>query len=98
MEYRESLASAKIKTVFFRNKQNGWKNYSLQCVFSDGSEYIKSNDEDLYLRGFASNLYLRPSCHKCAFKSENRISDITLADFWGIENFFHIKKYINDEN
>jgi hypothetical protein len=32
------------------------------------------------------NLCLRPSCYKCNFKSESRNSDITLADFWGIQN------------
>lgn len=27
----------------------------------------------------------RPSCHKCYFANVNRIADVTLADFWGIE-------------
>lgn len=31
-------------------------------------------------------MYLRPSCYSCKFKKINRISDITVADFWGIEN------------
>ena len=28
---------------------------------------------------------MRPSCYKCAYKTIHRQSDITLADFWGIE-------------
>ncbi|MBP2658715.1 MAG: dehydrogenase subunit, partial [Firmicutes bacterium] len=28
----------------------------------------------------------RPSCYHCSFKTLARQSDITLADFWGIEN------------
>ena len=33
-----------------------------------------------------SNLYIRPSCGDCDFKGIPRQSDITLADFWGIES------------
>ena len=31
-------------------------------------------------------LYIRPSCGDCDFKGIPRQSDITLADFWGIES------------
>src|SRR5690606_29256323 len=41
---------------------------------------------DLYMRAFLRNVCLRPSCYDCMFKSLNRQSDITLADFWGIQN------------
>ncbi|MDR0952960.1 MAG: Coenzyme F420 hydrogenase/dehydrogenase, beta subunit C-terminal domain [Elusimicrobiota bacterium] len=36
-----------------------------------------------FMNGFSRNLYLRPSCHACSFKSANKYSDFTLADFWG---------------
>lgn len=32
---------------------------------------------------FLQDLCLRPSCYFCEFKKKNRVSDITLADFWG---------------
>ena len=35
---------------------------------------------------FLQNLCLRPSCYACAFKKKNRVSDITLADFWGCDS------------
>ena len=41
---------------------------------------------DLYLKGFLQNLYLRPSCHECKFRCQNRPIDITLADFWGVKD------------
>ena len=37
------------------------------------------------MRGFLSDLYLRPSCYQCKWKGLRRCSDITLADFWGVE-------------
>ena len=35
-----------------------------------------------YLKGYT----VRPSCYSCNFKKYNRASDITLGDFWGINN------------
>ena len=35
---------------------------------------------------FLHNLCLRPSCFACPSKSGKSYSDITLADFWGIED------------
>ena len=32
-----------------------------------------------------SNLYIRPCCGSCHFKGVPRKSDITFADFWGID-------------
>ena len=75
-----------IKNISFRNKKYGWKDFSLKFKCSNNKEYAKTKTEDLFLRGFLKNLYLRPSCYECAFKTESRISDFTLADFWGIEN------------
>jgi hypothetical protein len=43
-----------------------------------------------YLVGAFGELYaaavaLRPSCHACVFANMQRVGDITLGDFWGIE-------------
>ena len=86
VKYREKCAGAPTQRTFFRNKKYGWKMYSVQFEFSNCTEYIKHLREDVFMKGFLSDLYLRPSCHKCSFKAEHRPSDITLADFWGIEN------------
>ena len=40
---------------------------------------------NLWIKIFLSNMAMRPSCHSCAFASSQRVSDITLADFWGGE-------------
>lgn len=71
----------------FRSKRLGWGNFSMDINFTDGSVYTKSMKWDLYLRLFLQNIILRPSCYNCHSKSLNRESDITLADFWGVERF-----------
>ena len=38
------------------------------------------------MQAFLQNACLRPSCHACHFKKLNRVSDITVADYWGVQN------------
>lgn len=43
--------------------------------------------ENLFMKGFLKNIYLRPSCYACPAKAGKSGSDITLGDYWGIEGF-----------
>lgn len=85
VEYRERKAKSKVKKISFRNKETGWKHYSLIFEFENGEKYSQVLTKDLYMRGYLSHIFLRPSCSECSFKQLQRQSDITLADFWGIE-------------
>ena len=40
------------------------------------------------MKGFLANLYLRPSCYACAARSGKSGSDISIADFWGVQNYY----------
>ena len=71
--------------VSFRNKQNGWKNYSLYIPLENGERIIQSAHDNPFTKAFHNNLSLRKSCYGCHFKHKTRQSDITLADFWGIK-------------
>ena len=86
VRYREAKSGEKTRSVVFRHKQSGWKTYSVFFEFSNHTEYRKMHLEDPYMKAFLRNLSLRPSCYSCSFKSKIRKSDITLADFWGIQN------------
>ncbi|MBQ8837136.1 MAG: Coenzyme F420 hydrogenase/dehydrogenase, beta subunit C-terminal domain [Clostridia bacterium] len=85
VSYREKKASSKVSRVSFRHKKLGWKDYSVLFDFANGTCYEQNHTKDIFFQGFLANLFLRPSCHNCFFKSINRNSDITLADFWGVE-------------
>ena len=86
IEYREEQSECDTKRIFFRHKRQGWKNYSVNFVFKNHTEYIETLKKDPYMKGFLSDMCLRPSCYNCHFKSKERKSDFTLADFWGIQN------------
>lgn len=74
-----------IKEINFRDKVNGWNSFSFTTKFEDEGIYSKIFRDDLYMKGFLSNLYLRPSCYKCKSKNFTSNSDISLADYWGIQ-------------
>lgn len=83
-EFNEKFKT-KFSEINFRDKFYGWKYFSL-LLSSKDKTYRKKLNQDLYMKGFLSNLYLRPSCYDCKSKTLNRSSDITIADFWGIIN------------
>lgn len=86
VDFRENRAGATAWRTFFRHKTYGWKTYAVLFEFSNNTTYEQIFGEDLFMQAFLRNACIRPSCHACPFKKLNRASDITLADFWGIEN------------
>lgn len=86
VSYREKCAGAPAQRIFFRHKKYGWKKFSVLFEFTNNTEYVQWFNEDLFGRGFISNLFFRPACETCRFKKVSRESDITMSDFWGIQN------------
>lgn len=79
-----SVKKENIQAVSFRNKVTGWKNYSITIKCKNNISISRIWNEDLYMRGFVNDLYLRKSCYNCKFKGNYAVSDITLGDFWGL--------------
>lgn len=94
VEFLENKYHSKVEKVSFRNKDYGWKKFSLKAEFKNNMKYSNSLDKDIYLQLFLKDLILRPSCYNCSFKSKKSASDITLADFWGVE---HICPELDDD-
>ncbi len=94
-EYREKKANSKLGKMSFRSKENTtWEEYHVNMKFENNSNYDINHNDDAYMKAFLKHLSLRESCTDCKFKKNNRISDITLADLWGIKN---VKPELNDE-
>lgn len=86
ISYMEGKYKSKIKSVNFRFKKPGWMVFSMKIEFQNGKVYVKSTLDDHYIRGFLRELFLRPSCHECAYTNTDRKGDITIADFWGYKS------------
>ncbi|QIB69115.1 4Fe-4S dicluster domain-containing protein [Aminipila butyrica] len=81
--YHEKRAGASVRRVFFRHKKYGWEKFVVLFEFKNNTTYEQIFSKDLFFQMFLQDLCLRPSCYQCVFKKKNRVSDITLADFWG---------------
>lgn len=88
----EQDLKSKITEISFRDKKDGWKSFNFKLMTANGDVFYEKHGDNTYMKGFLKDLYLRPSCYDCKFKTLQRASDITLADFWGIE------KIISDMN
>lgn len=56
----------------------------MKLVFDDRTSRIEDKEMDTFFVGFNSNLFLRESCYRCKYCGQERISDFTIADFWGV--------------
>lgn len=83
IDFFEQTNNSTVTDISFRNKKFGWENFSMKISFDSGEEVISNKNEDVYLKCFFDNVFLRPSCYECNFKSMEKHSDITLSDFWG---------------
>ncbi len=87
LRHLELLHKREINTIIhpsFRDKTLGWLNYSVTVHLGKDIVHSEPHRKDVFMRAYLSNRLLRPSCYKCCCKSLCRNSDITLADFWGI--------------
>lgn len=83
---KETSKGQIIQRINFRDKNISWKNYRVLVQGNDNIVY-QPFYENIYMKGFLRDIYLRPSCFTCPAKSGKSGADITLGDFWGIENY-----------
>ena len=76
-----------VLDVNFREKKDGWLNWQCVTTTNHNTTTCEKWMNNLYFRGFLKNIYLSRSCYHCSHKLVHRISDITLADAWGVQNF-----------
>lgn len=73
--------------INMRSKKSGWSFYKYSNVFYYyQKEWSSLSGESLYMKIFVEDYINRLSCSNCQMKGYNRVSDITLGDFWGIWN------------
>lgn len=89
-DYLRSVTSNKVNqitSVKFREKSTGWKNYSVKICRQEETPFVNEPyRENPFMQVFLKDFCLRPSCHTCPAKSGKSGSDLTIADFWGIND------------
>lgn len=87
ISYMQKIIGAKIQSYEFRAKRNEFETDYLSRIICDkGAKYFTN---DPYIQLFLKQDCLRPSCGKnCHYRNENRMGDITIADFKGLTKVF----------
>jgi len=91
-EYKQLLErenGGKLVSVQFRSKKDGWSRANSNKGFlftTDKSPEIQEDDR-FYQLFFKVGAITRPSCSQCPFTDIHRVSDLTIADYWGIEKY-----------
>lgn len=82
IETIEKKYNRKATRVSFRTNSS----WNLILCDNKGMFYNKDSMTDLWYVGFLRRLFYREACYSCPFANPNRVSDITIGDFWGLEN------------
>lgn len=84
LDYREREAGDEVIGASFRKKDPSWTVFSLELTFkTEHRPRAWCTVNDLYLRAFLGDYISQNACHVCSYVGTGRVSDITLADFWG---------------
>lgn len=96
VNYLEKKFGSKVTHVTFRHKKNGWQAHQTSMVvdFKDREPLRVVNRTNNYYRIFANDFIARESCTSCRFTHLNRAGDVTIGDFWGIQDI-HPEMYDN---
>lgn len=81
--------NGKILNINFRSKDNGWtcSEFSTTTTITTTTTYKTLGKNDDFMKCFLSNLILNSSCNDCYFNKMPRVADLTMGDFWGVEEF-----------
>lgn len=86
-KYIESIErqyGSKVTSTKAKSKELGWRKLTQMFVLENGRHIYQTREENpfqyFYMKTRTS---VRPSCYECPFKGFPRISDITIGDFWG---------------
>lgn len=92
LDYWERKVGSQLVSFKFKDKELGWRSLVKRFDFKNGKTmYSRAQDNDLYSMAYHGNIVSRPSCYFCQFKGFPRMSDITIADFWGVEKYAYLK-------
>lgn len=81
-EYAESIQKkdGRITYLTFKDKRNGWKSPTAYVKVNGSERPLKD-----YVKVFYNRCALRPSCYECPYATTERKTDMTIGDFWHIE-------------
>lgn len=84
----EKKLKGKIVSFVFRDKAAGW-GFKGTVKYINGKEQLKKKSVPVILSSYYKLFLLaetyRENCYTCKYADMNRVGDITIGDFWGVE-------------
>ena len=71
--------------VFRSKKEKDWGELHFRYMCESGKHKAGMYYEDFYYRHFLGASGYRESCYQCKYANTERISDLTMGDYWGVE-------------
>ena len=86
MQWLQTQIKTGIVQFNFRDKAISWRGNSSSALLADGRKITGDKRVDAFVNTYYSDCITRPSCYACPYTSRQRVSDLTISDYWGIEN------------
>lgn len=84
-QYLKEYMGQKTSNLATKASFRGINNFFLTFYKDDTVLYKKSAKEDEYFIAFLDALTYRSNCYFCRYARPERVSDITIGDFWGLD-------------
>lgn len=82
---RDCHGNRKIEHLGFKDKEYGW-HASMTVGFNSNEIYNSPCEKDDYFRSYLNGLNKNACCGDCKFAAIPRQGDITIGDYWGIND------------
>ena len=82
----EEHYKSKVESYEFRSKKISWRGNSCYVTLADGKELKNDRFASSFMNVYYSGRITRDSCYECKYTSLDRVTDLTISDFWGLEN------------
>ena len=85
--FLENKYKSKVSKYNFRDKEKNGVGTNIKISFKNGKVRYFPMKYDFYGLDFLKGLNYRESCYLCKYANTNRVGDISLGDYWGIEKY-----------
>lgn len=83
---RDVHGGKEITHLGFKDKEYGW-HASMTIDFKEGERFNQPCESDFFFKSYLNGLNKNTPCGNCLFARIPRQGDITIGDFWGINNY-----------
>lgn len=87
VKYLEKKYKCKLTGFSFRDKREHDDGHTIAAEFADG-ERTWSMYTDKFCLSYFRNLTIRKQCSECPYCTDQRKSDLTIGDLWGVEKSY----------